>query len=483
MKVKHLLTLTIALIWLMLMSFTVFEVKIGKTSCYEEGFSVIPVGSNFLVSGNQNCSGAPNDWNSYFIMLNSQGDTLWSKTGIHVNGFAKMLTDGNIIFSGGNKASLTYDTIMISKADTEGNLLWSKSFFFGVCKNTVTDLYPVADGFLVSGFFSVNSCINPSYDAFLMKLDTEGNTLWTKTFTGNYDEQFHAVRPTPDGKIAVAGWTNSSSAFRTADYLLALYDNSGSLIDYNIYGDDLHNYGYGLEVLPDGSMILIGYSDKMDVIKTDKDLRPIWTKSFGASCGTSYFKVKLSSDNTVILTATEPGNNGCVSSVYKMKFDGEVMWKKTFQAIVRDFNETDKGRYIITGFADYKSNVFVALFDSARNYQRPILEMGMLDIDTEAYLQEHGIATSVNEALMEQKSPKVKVYPNPSDRFVHIEFHNPASVNYRLEIFDISGSIVYINPMIPDNKVLVERGSLSSGVYTYKLSGAGNIHCGKVMFN
>jgi hypothetical protein len=354
---KKLFTLCFGLAYLGLVSFTIFEKKIGSSACYEEGYSAIPVGTGFLISGNYNCQGGAANCKSFLVMLNESGDTVWSKKDLVVNGIVKKISGDNLIFIGGNYAGLVYDSIRISKADNMGNLIWTKSFIFGQNKNSVTDIIEVSDGFIVSGFFSMSTNTNPSYDAFLMKLDVNGNQIWTKTFTGTLSEQFHSVKEISKGRIVVAGWSNSFSTNNKADYLLAMYDADGNFIDAKQYGDDKDNYCYGLEVLNDGTYMLNGYADNMELMHVNADLTLASVGTFQPTCGSSYFIVKKTNDNGLALIGTENIDGKCSTVFYKLKLNGEVLWKKEFNGIVRNFNETNDGKFIMTGYADYLPNM------------------------------------------------------------------------------------------------------------------------------
>jgi hypothetical protein len=482
---KKIFTLSVTLIYLGLVSFTVFEKKIGSSNCYEEGYSVIPLESGFLVSGNYNCSGGSTNWKSYLVLLNEAGDTVWSRKDLMVSGIAKKTSDDNLVFIGGNYAGLVYDSIRISKADQMGNMLWSNSFLFGVNKNSVTDIVEVSDGFVVTGFFSTSTNANPSFDAFVMKLDLNGNKVFSTVFTGNFSEQFHNVKVISKGIIVAAGWSNSLSANNKADYLIAMYDEDGNFIKSETYGSLKDNFCYGLEVLNDGTFMLSGYSDSMEMMHVRADLSLASLKTYQPTCGSSYFKVKKTSDNGLAVVGTESVDGRCVSVFYKMKNNGEVVWKKTMNGQVRDFNETVDGKFVMTGYADYLPDMYVVMFDSLKIHNSVLVsaDNNIKDVNIESLLTELGITTKVDEALLESKYPSVKVFPNPASQMITVKFNNPGNKSYRMEVFDLGGKIVYVQGDITSSEFMFYRGNISKGVYTYRLFGEGNSHCGKFIFD
>lgn len=487
------ITASAALLYLTLVSFTVFETKIGEKNNYDEAYTALELNGGYLVSGAYNESGANHDWKSLIVFLDKNGDTVWTKKDLSVNGFVRKTNDGNLIFIGGNRAGLVYDSIRISKASEQGNIIWSQSFSFSNCRNSVTDIVETSDGFFVSGYFVSGTCNNPSNDAFVMKLDKSGNEEWVEFFGGQFDEQFHSVRVLPNGNVAAFGFTNSNTSNNLPDYLLAIYSSKGLLQQYETYGNNDRNFGYGMEVLQDGSMVLSGYSEKMEVICVGTDLKTLWKKTFNNSCGSTYFKVIKTNDGGLALTATENLNNECVSVFYKTDINGNVLWKKSFSGTIREFTETADGKFVMAGFADYLPNMYVVKFDSTTFQQtntqpivsdrfdnKPLNNLG--DIDVDAFLQEMGITTKVDEEALNKKYPSVKLFPNPATEQINIEFYNPDTKPFRLEVYDLGGTLVMQQNNVNQSKIEIQRGWLSSGVYTYKLTGNANTHCGKFIF-
>jgi hypothetical protein len=81
-------------------------------------------------------------------------------------------------------------------------------------------------GYIVAGI--TNSFGAGNADAYLIKADTNGNTLWTKTFGGTDYDTAYAVRQTADGGYIVAGGTVSFGA-GTGDMYLIKTDASGNV--------------------------------------------------------------------------------------------------------------------------------------------------------------------------------------------------------------------------------------------------------------
>ena len=63
----------------------------------------------------------------------------------------------------------------------------------------------------------------------------------------------------------------------------------------------------------------------------------------------------------------------------------------------------------------------------------------------------------------------VKVYPNPTRDYFVIEFEKPVKGTYEVELRDIMGKLVRAERSVKDQKLLVYRKDLSSGVYMLQI--------------
>lgn len=103
--------------------------------------------------------------------------------------------------------------IWITKIDNKGQLQWG-NVFGGASVDWVTDIKETIDG----GYIVVGGAITDQYypaqlgyyDAYIMKLDKQGNKLWTKVSGGSDFDLFNAVYPKDDGNYIVCGSSQST---------------------------------------------------------------------------------------------------------------------------------------------------------------------------------------------------------------------------------------------------------------------------------
>lgn len=107
-------------------------------------------------------------------------------------------------------------------------------------------------GYLLVG--SAGGCLaDPrGYDCWIVRTNSSGDTLWTRTFGGNYEDHAYSVIAESDGGFLIAGSTRSWGAGES-DALLFKIDGKGSLLWSTAYG------GPGSEICYDVQTALDGY--------------------------------------------------------------------------------------------------------------------------------------------------------------------------------------------------------------------------------
>ena len=418
-------------------------------------------------------------------MLNANGDTIWTKRNLSFSGKVKATTDGKFIFIGGNNAGQAYDTIYVTKTDINGSIEWRKQVFYGVCHNTVTDVLVLADGsFILTGYYADKSCSNPTYDAFILKLDANGNKVWEKIVAGAMNEQLYVLKELPDGCYAAFGWTNSITENNNADYMLIKFSPNGNELWRRYYGDAGDNYGYGMEVLPDGSFAMVGYTTELELIKANSDGIIQWKKTYGTAAGSTNFKVSYTSDAGLAILGSE-NNNGQMNAVFmKTDLDGAVLWKKNWAARLREFRENTDGSFVLTGYAHYLPDVAVIMMDSTK-FQKAPDTLAVTPVTPPHPVQMRDTSsntTGISTTATDNYDNLFKLYPNPASNKVFIEFSNKNNDTYTLELYNMAGQLMRMEPSITGTKIVIDRNDMSSGIYTYKLTGGGNTFAGKFVF-
>ena len=108
------------------------------------------------------------------------------------------------------------------------------------------------------------------YDAYLVKLNSNGIVQWSKTFGGLDDEYANQVSLTADGGYIIAGSTNSFGAGGFDAYIIKT-DSLGNEQWNNTYGGSTGDYAYSIQQTFDGGYIFTGIrNNNIYLVKIDE---------------------------------------------------------------------------------------------------------------------------------------------------------------------------------------------------------------------
>ncbi len=353
----------------------VFETTVGDPDCYEEAFTAYG-NALYVVSSNYNCNQGPGNFTGNIVLLNEQGDSVTAYNNFKGSGFYAFEDSPNgnkFIFAGGEKSGLAYDTIILSKVNDMFNKDWEQQYTLGVCNNVVYDVAVVDDGYLFTGFYSTQNCQqNASYDAFVLKLDKDGNEQWLTLVGGMGNQQFYVVKPLGNGEIAAFGWTDNTTNNIGKYFLVRLNADGDSVSSFMIdTGGDFR--GYGMDVTPDGNFIFSGTRNNSEIIimKTDAGGNVLWSNNLGVPCGSSYYKAYTTLDNEYVFSFITSGSIGCETTLMKTDTAGNELWRKVFPATIRTVTQPAPGSFLLAGFKlrsdNFISDAYIARFDTTFN--------------------------------------------------------------------------------------------------------------------
>ena len=164
-----------------------------------------------------------------------------------------------------------YDAWLI-KTDSEGWEEWTQTFGgsntdYGYCVKQTSD-----GGYIIAGYTS--SFGAGSYDAWLIKTDPLGNEVWSQTYGGSSNDKSHSVVQLDDGGYMLVGFTQSFGA-GSYDLWLIRTDSIGDTLFTRTFGGTGYDYGECIERTLDGNFIIAGYTNSdvagydVYLIKTD----------------------------------------------------------------------------------------------------------------------------------------------------------------------------------------------------------------------
>ncbi len=140
-------------------------------------------------------------------------------------------------------------------------------------------------GIVIAGI--TNSTGAGDYDGYVLKMDTDGDVVWEKTFGGSAEDVINDIVTTADGGFAAIGFTKSAGVGGNDGWLVKL-SSSGTKVWEKTFGTDGHDYFRDVLRTDDGGFFMAGYSNgRAFVVKTDAAGVKQWDSTYYrlSNCG------------------------------------------------------------------------------------------------------------------------------------------------------------------------------------------------------
>jgi hypothetical protein len=289
-------------------------------------------------------------------------------TGIDiVNGMAAIPGGGYILagytFSTGNDihSNNGQSDFWVVKLNNNHDTVWTKCLG-GMSWEYAESVAITADGGCVvtGSAYSTGGYVHNNHganDYWVVKLNSNGDTVWTKALGGTGSDLAHAIIATSDGGFLVAGESNSNNgdvtgAHGNSDGWVVKLDFAGNKLWQKTIGGAGNDVFNSIEDVGNGAYILAGYTESSStgdvgisrggrdawVVKLNEGTRNIiWSKNFGGSGTETLTSVKLTTDDNYIVAGNSNSNNsGDVSTshgvedfwILKLNAGGDTAWTK-----------------------------------------------------------------------------------------------------------------------------------------------------------
>ncbi len=334
--------------------------KTYGTSLCEGGYKVQETtDGGFIIGGySQLGNNAPAD--VYAVKTDQNGNLIWSLTyggpTEEICYDVEQTADGGYVLVGYYATPPPrWEKLLIIRVDANGDTLWSRRYGGGGSLlhefNGKSVIVTSNGDYLIAGRFTIIP--SPStHHIFLMKVSASGDSLWCQNYDGDDGNDF---KETSDGNYVIVG-RKSNIGIPYSQIVLLKVDPDGNLLWSYTYGTDHSDYGEGIDLTPDGGYIITGYTTygtDVLLIKTDQDGNLIWIKNLGAEdCSERGYDVISVSDGYII--SGESNTNGPYD-VYVVKADlgGNLLWEGYYGGGWGDYGyslcQTVDGGYIIGG--------------------------------------------------------------------------------------------------------------------------------------
>jgi hypothetical protein len=264
-------------------------------------------------------------------------------------------TDGGYAVAGATSSKGAGELdFWVIKLDSQGNMIWDRTYGGQSLIQTTDGGYAVAGDTYSKGA--------GNRDFWVIKLDHQGDMIWDKTYGGSAFDLAYSLIQTTDGGYAVAGIT-SSKGQGGADFWVIKLDHQGDMIWDRTHGGSDEDYAYSLIQTTDGGYAVAGVTSSKGqggadfwVIKLDYQGNMIWDRTYGGS-GTDWMGDCIQTTDGGYVVAGATSSKGASSDdfwVIKLDHQGNKIWDRTYGGSNRDeansLIQTTDGGYAVAGY-------------------------------------------------------------------------------------------------------------------------------------
>jgi hypothetical protein len=379
------------------------------------------------------------NYDVYLLKINNAGDTAWTKViGRTYNDCAYSITtcfDGGYILTGYSETgSGGNEDVYLVKTDSSGDTMWTRTYGGsdderGYCVTQTLD-----NGYIIVGDITENY----REDILLIKTNAMGDTLWTKRYGTQYEDFGRCVLPTADSGYIVLGHTDVEYGCQCFAVWLLRMNQYGDTIWTRTYDRESYDdRSYELKQTSDGGYIIIGTALvsgnlwDMLVIKTDAYGDTLWKETYGGSYYDYGYSVTETYDGGYIIAGSTKPSSTADYDVHVRKLDhtGSTLWTKTYGGI-----ENDEGLSVLQN-ADL--NYLVTGYSESFGATNADAYLIMLGPDSFGIHDAHMTASLYGMSVLSAK-------PNPSMHSFQITVTHaePDAHAHPLCIYDITGHLV-----------------------------------------
>jgi Secretion system C-terminal sorting domain len=470
----------------------------------------------YIIAGETKSYGA-GDRDVYLVKLDSLGNTIFSKTyGGRSEDYGLTLErtrDGDFIIGAhsGSFGQGSHDHYLI-KTDSIGDTVYTK-LYGGAGPDGIYDLnQDIFGDYILGGHTS--SFGAGAHDFYLIKTNTLGDTLWTKTYGGSSADNFRSLVSLELSGInyVLVGETSGFGTGGTDILLVKISGFSGDTIWAKTFGGSKNDFAYGIYETQDLGLIIIGHTNSFGpggmnvyLIKIDFWGNIQWSKTYGGPGDEYGYSIRQTTDNGYIIVGSTNSFGAGSKDVYLIKTDanGDTLWTKTYGGLSDEtgyaIQQTSDGGYIITGnsnsFGSGKKDIYVIKTDANGNsggcheFPTNTLVNNVTTIETIPILTiNSGTITSSSPTIVKTAIPsnssacdtavgirssiddenRIQLFPNPTNGYFSILLNEIfQKMNYT--IFNLNGILIEQKKVSSTSSINIDLSQYSSGIYFINL--------------
>ena len=374
---------------------------------------------------------------AFLMRLNSNGDTLWTKTYGDtppcVATCVRETHDGGYILGGYIDWPPADVDAWFVRTDASGDTLWTSRFDLWD-DDFIYEVEETDDGGFISVGFTAKNTPTATTDVMVLKLDSDGSGHWKRICGGPGQQRGFSICQDANGDYVVAGCAEVGTD--PFDLLLLKLDgNGGDSLWAKTYGDTAtREIARSIRLSGDGLIVggaVTAVAPELSyglLMKTDGNGDTLWTRTFGDTSSYMYLRsVRVTPDLGYIciggLDAARDGN----SDYCFIRTDswGDTLWTKTVGGGLRDYpvcvTTTNDLGYAAVGYTRDLTG---------SDYDIYLVKLGVDDAGVDPIEWDHGWKLLKVEGA------------NPFRQEVSVSYTMRASGHAILAVFDVRGRLV-----------------------------------------
>jgi hypothetical protein len=313
-----------------------FERSYG-TAADDRGVAVVAFddGGCILVA---NSDSSPNFSQILVVRVDGAGDTVWTRTVPEPGGMLAAtgaVSDGagGCFIVGKRKVERVDWDMYAVRLDSSGRTAWSGYWGSPDADDIATGVCRADTGWVVCGYTLASGEANVRLD----RLTALGAHPWILISGSNRPEYAYSVARSPDGSFLVAGAVYRDSS-RFTDVLLMKVDSLGTLLWSRTFGDSLWDEARAVVQMANGDIGVVGFSSSYGqgndcyFLRTNSAGQGIWSRTYGfAGSDRAYSACEASGGGLVAVGERFPFSGGS-SDLYMLKVSGSgaLAWDRFY---------------------------------------------------------------------------------------------------------------------------------------------------------
>jgi len=289
----------------------------------------------YILSGGSETDGTAS-MDMYLVRTDAAGNEQWSRTfGTSMIEFAYSVVgtaDGGFVVCGG-WAGFGADTLALVKVDATGADQWSRRYPINVDRSIGYSVTEAENGdLLCSGFAGPYG----AQDAAFIRVGPDGEPVWTTLVDLGANNAGTAIRSTADGG-AVALVTSFESYGVDGDIGLVRLNSSGDTLWTRSFATPALEDAHGMTVAGNGDVLIAGFYGAVPadafLMRTDANGGMLWSHTYGSLDGhDEALDVEALDNGDILVTGrTQPGADD-PTGMLLMRCDAEggVQWQHAY---------------------------------------------------------------------------------------------------------------------------------------------------------